>query len=58
MQIHTRPQLHRDNLTDANDVQHALEALEHDLAVSEFAALQNFNKRYLIITRNVRQALK
>lgn len=38
------------------EVQQALELLEHDLVLMDMNQLRNFNRTYLTITRNVRQA--
>jgi hypothetical protein len=46
------------NLRTIEDVQVALEKLNHDLSVEGLEQLINFNHTYLIITKNVKNAMK
>ncbi len=58
MPITTQPMFDANTLQSVDDVLLALERLGHDLPKEGLARLDNFNRTYLIITRNVRQHLK
>ncbi|HSH17784.1 MAG TPA: DUF5995 family protein [Candidatus Saccharimonadales bacterium] len=58
MQLANQPIFEQKNLQGIDDVQLALERLGHDLPRAGLQHLDNFNRTYLIITRDVRQQLK
>ncbi|HEX8226692.1 MAG TPA: DUF5995 family protein [Candidatus Saccharimonadales bacterium] len=49
-------ELHR--IKDSEDVALRLERLDHDLPATRLAGVRNFNTTYLIITQNVRAAIR
>jgi len=56
MDIENTPEYSRQNLHGIEDVERALSRLQKDLPRANIDLLRNFNKTYLIITRNVMQA--
>ncbi|HSH55949.1 MAG TPA: DUF5995 family protein [Candidatus Limnocylindrales bacterium] len=58
MNLAAKPYFDQADLQGVDDVLLALENLGHNLPQKQLAMLDNFNKTYLIITRNVRQQLR
>jgi len=46
------------SLSDIDDVMQALERIEHELPLHKLSRVRNFNRTYLIITRQVRQHIR